>query len=41
MTALGETLEIAVNNAYNSIPKIKFDGMFYRSDIGKKGLKND
>ena len=41
MTALGETLEIAINNAYNAIPKINFEGMFFRSDIGKKGLKND
>ena len=39
--ALGETLEIAINNAYNAIPKINFEGMFFRSDIGKKGLKND
>ena len=41
MTALGETLEIAIDNAYNAIPKINFEGMFFRSDIGKKGLKND
>ena len=41
MTALGETLEIAIYNAYNAIPKINFEGMFFRSDIGKKGLKND
>ena len=41
MTALGENLEIALKNAYNSIPNVSFDGMFYRSDIGKKGLQND
>jgi Phosphoribosylamine-glycine ligase len=41
MTALGETLEIAIDNAYNAIPKINLEGMFFRSDIGKKGLKND
>ena len=41
MTALGETLEIAIDNAYNAIPKINFEGMFFRSDIGKKGLNND
>ena len=41
MTALGETLEIAIDNAYNAIPKINFEGMFFRSDIGKKGLRDD
>ena len=41
MTTLGESLEIAINNAYNAIPKINFEGMFYRSDIGQKGLEND
>ena len=41
MTALGENLATARKNAYNAISTVDFDGMFYRSDIGTKGLKND
>lgn len=41
MTALGENLATARKNAYNAISTVDFDGMFYRSDIGAKGLKND
>jgi phosphoribosylamine--glycine ligase len=35
ITALGETLETARNIAYADMEKIKFDGMYYRKDIGK------
>ena len=31
-------LESAIKNTYNSIDNIKFDNMYFRKDIGKKGL---
>jgi phosphoribosylamine---glycine ligase len=39
VTASGATLELAMNQAYEDVRKIHFDGMHYRKDIGKKGLK--
>jgi phosphoribosylamine---glycine ligase len=39
VTASGATLDLAMNNAYADVRKIHFDGMHYRKDIGKKGLK--
>ena len=39
VTARGTTLESAMSNAYEDVRKIHFEGMHYRSDIGKKGLK--
>jgi phosphoribosylamine---glycine ligase len=39
VTASGATLDLAVNNAYEDVRKIHFDGMHYRKDIGQKGLK--
>ena len=38
VTALGDTLEEALNNAYKAVEKISFDKMYYRKDIGKKTL---
>jgi phosphoribosylamine---glycine ligase len=40
VTALGpkENLEETIFNAYSAVKKITFDGAYYRSDIGKKGL---
>ena len=35
----GESLDLAIKDAYRIIKKIKFKKMYYRSDIGKKGLK--
>ena len=35
VTAQAETLSKALEEAYKAIGKIKFDGMFYRTDIGK------
>ena len=35
VTAIGETTEIALNKAYKAISLIKFNGMYYRKDIGK------
>lgn len=34
-----ESLENAINKAYESVSKIRFDGMIFRSDIGKQLLK--
>lgn len=39
VTSTGETLEQAINNAYKAVENIFFDNIFYRKDIGKKGLK--
>ncbi len=40
VTALGagDDLEGAIGNAYRAVGEITFDGAYYRSDIGKKGL---
>jgi len=32
-------LHEAINKVYSEVQKIYFDGMYYRKDIGKKGLK--
>jgi phosphoribosylamine--glycine ligase len=38
VTAVGDTLQQAVDQAYAAMEKIHFDGMHYRRDIGKKAL---
>jgi phosphoribosylamine--glycine ligase len=38
VTALGANLDAAVQRAYEVVPKISFDGMQYRKDIGQKAL---
>ena len=38
VTALGDTLESAISNAYNAAEKISWPHKYYRKDIGKKGL---
>jgi phosphoribosylamine--glycine ligase len=38
VTALGETLAEARTKAYAAVQKIEFQGMFYRKDIGAKGV---
>ena len=35
----GDTLQQAINHTYQNVKKIHFDGSFYRSDIGFKGLR--
>ena len=40
VTALGTTLQGAIDNAYASCKKIHWDNKFQRNDIGKKGLSN-
>lgn len=39
VTASGVDLPRAIGNAYRAVGKIHFDGMQYRRDVGKKGLK--
>jgi phosphoribosylamine--glycine ligase len=39
VTASGTTLDSAIANTYAEARKIHFDGMHYRKDIGRKGLK--
>jgi phosphoribosylamine--glycine ligase len=38
VTASGGTLASAIDHAYRGVRKIAFDGMHYRTDIGRKGL---
>ncbi len=40
VTAVGSANDLAgtISRAYNAVSKISFDGAYYRSDIGKKGL---
>ena len=35
----GETLQYALDQAYAGCAEVKYDGIFYRKDIGKKGLQ--
>jgi phosphoribosylamine--glycine ligase len=39
VTAGGQALPEAIETAYAGVAKIHFDGMHYRRDIGRKGLK--
>ena len=39
VTALGNTLRESIDNAYAAVVQIRFEGMQYRRDIGKNGLK--
>jgi len=38
VSAVGKTLEEALQKAYKAVEKISFEGMQYRKDIGKKAL---
>lgn len=39
VTALGNTIKDAIYNAYTTVSKIRWDGVHYRMDIGRKALK--
>ncbi|MFH1888741.1 MAG: phosphoribosylamine--glycine ligase [Candidatus Omnitrophota bacterium] len=39
VTGLGNTIKEAINNTYNAVEKIHFDGMHYRKDIGRKAAQ--
>ena len=38
VTAIAQDLPAAIERAYAAVGKVKFDGMHFRSDIGRKGL---
>jgi phosphoribosylamine--glycine ligase len=38
LTALGASLDAAVEGAYRAVGRVSFDGMHYRKDIGRKAL---
>ncbi|MDD5129809.1 MAG: phosphoribosylamine--glycine ligase [Candidatus Omnitrophica bacterium] len=38
VTGLGATIKEAINKTYQAVDKIKFEGMQYRKDIGKKAV---
>ena len=37
VTGLGKTIKEAIDNTYQAVGKINFEGMHYRRDIGRKG----
>lgn len=39
VVGIGDTLQAALDQAYAGAQEIHFDGVFYRKDIGQKGLK--
>ena len=39
VTATGDTLKTAIDRAYDAARRVHFDGMFMRSDIGKRALE--
>ena len=39
VTASGPPLQAAIDNAYRGVSRISFEGMHYRTDIGRKGLR--
>jgi phosphoribosylamine--glycine ligase len=39
VTAAGDTLQSAITHAYEAVGKIHFEGMQYRTDIGRRGLR--
>lgn len=39
VTGIGTTLAQAKENAYQALREIKFEGMYYRTDIGDKGIR--
>ncbi|HEY2013452.1 MAG TPA: phosphoribosylamine--glycine ligase [Bryobacteraceae bacterium] len=38
ITARGKDLKESIDRAYNAVSRIKFEGMHYRKDIGRRGL---
>ena len=41
VTALGDNIKFAIDKAYRAVNMIRFKGMQYRKDIGKKALKHE
>lgn len=40
VTAVGDGLQETIGKTYDAVQKISFDGMYFRTDIGKKGLNH-
>ncbi len=40
VTALGDTLQTAISKAYSRVEKISWSSKYFRTDIGKKGLRS-
>ena len=38
VTVLGDTYADAINKAYEAVSRVKFEGMYFRNDIGRKAL---
>ncbi|MBF0449841.1 MAG: phosphoribosylamine--glycine ligase [Candidatus Magnetomorum sp.] len=38
VTALGDTIEDAIEHAYDAVKRIQWDGVYYRKDIGQKAV---
>ncbi len=41
VVSLGGSIKEAIGNTYNAVTKIKFDGMHYRKDIGRRALERN
>ncbi|HET7841722.1 MAG TPA: phosphoribosylglycinamide synthetase C domain-containing protein, partial [Terriglobia bacterium] len=40
VTAIAQDLPAAIERAYAAVSKVKFEGMHFRHDIGRKGLES-
>ncbi len=41
VTGTGRTLKSAIEKTYSAVNLIKWEGVHFRKDIGKKGLRED
>ena len=41
VTGLGENVQKAIERTYEAVQCITWDGVYYRTDIGQKGLKTE
>ena len=41
VTALGNDIEESIGNAYNAVSRIKWEGVYFRNDIGQKALNRN
>jgi phosphoribosylamine-glycine ligase len=39
VTAVADSLQLALDRAYQSLGEIHFEGMYFRHDIGHRALK--
>jgi len=38
VTARGKDIKAAIDRTYQAVKKVKWDGAYYRTDIGRKAL---